>query len=59
MQEQKRGKAANTFVVIGPYRVPVSREEFLAWEQNVMQYAGFTAAEIRAEILRRLGICTK
>jgi len=58
MQEQTK-KAPSTFVVVGPYRVPVSREAFLAWEESIMRSAGFTAAEIRAEILRRLGICAR
>lgn len=53
---QKEKKAADTFVVIGPYRIPVKREAFLAWEASLMRQAGFTNKEINTEILRRLGI---
>lgn len=59
MKKDTSKKAADTQVVIGPYRIPVSRETFLAWEAQLMSTAGFTNKEIRAEILRRLGICTK
>ena len=57
MLEPKKPRAADTLVIVGPYRIPVSRNVFVQWEQNLMGKAGFTAAAIHAEILRRLGIC--
>lgn len=59
MQKEQTKKAADTFVVIGPYRIPLKREAFLAWEADLMKSAGFTGREINAEILRRLGLCGK
>ena len=43
----------------GPYRIPLSRERFLLLERDLMTTAGFTKAEIHAEILRRLGVCAE
>lgn len=59
MQKEPTKKAAATQVVIGPYRIPIQREVFIAWEAELMTIAGFTNKDIRIEILRRLGICTK
>lgn len=59
MQKEPTKKAADTQVVIGPYRIPLQREVFIAWEAELMASAGFTNNDIRTEILRRLGICTK
>lgn len=59
MQKENPKKAAATQVVIGPYRIPLQREVFIEWEAELMTSAGFTNKDICAEILRRLGICTK
>lgn len=45
----------DTVIVVGPYRIAVMREAFQKWEAALMRDAGFTHAEIKAEILRRLG----
>lgn len=48
-------KAADTTITVGPYRMAVRREDFQKWEAELMRESGFTDAEIKAEILRRLG----
>ena len=55
MLTRKKVKETETIIIVGPYRIPVSRESFKAWETALMTEAGFTDREIRAEILRRLG----
>lgn len=45
---------ADTVIVIGPYRVPLPRVDFLKWQEEVRQSAGFDTASIHAEIKRRL-----
>lgn len=55
MLTKKKAKDTETIIIVGPYRIPVSRESFKAWEAALMAAAGFTDREIRAEILRRLG----
>lgn len=55
MLRKKQEKVNETIIIVGPYRIPVSRESFKAWEADLMAEAGFTDKEIRAEILRRLG----
>ena len=57
MLEPKKPRAADTIVIVGPYRIPVARDAFVRWEQSLMGKAGFTASAIHTEILRRLGIC--
>ena len=51
----KRKQATETIIIVGPYRIPVTREAFKKWEAELMGGAGFTDREIKAEILRRLG----
>lgn len=58
MLEPKK-EAVNTLLVVGPYRIPVQREQFLRWERHMMRTVGFAKFEIHAEILRRLGICAE
>ncbi len=48
-------KAADTVIIVGPYRITVRREIFQKWEAELMRDAGFTDAAIKAEIMRRLG----
>ncbi|MCH5278019.1 MAG: hypothetical protein J1E80_09350 [Desulfovibrionaceae bacterium] len=51
---QKKSES-ETIIIVGPYRIPVTREAFRQWEAALMSRAGFTDKEIKAEILRRLG----
>ncbi len=51
----KKKSESETIITVGPYRIPVKREDFQKWEADLMCQAGFTDAEIKAEILRRLG----
>ena len=50
----KKRSASETIITVGPYRIPVTRDAFKKWEAELMREAGFTDAEIKAEILRRL-----
>ncbi len=51
----KKKSETETIIIVGPYRIPVTREAFRKWEAELMTGAGFTDREIKAEILRRLG----
>lgn len=55
MLTAKKKKESETIIIVGPYRIPVTRDAFKAWEASLMGEAGFTDKEIKAEILRRLG----
>ncbi len=55
MLTKKKAKDTETIIIVGPYRIPVTREAFKKWEAELMAGVGFTDKEIRAEILRRLG----
>lgn len=55
--QTKKDSGPDTRIIVGPYRIPLSRERFLLLERDLMTTAGFTKAEIHAEILRRLGVC--
>lgn len=55
MLTKKKAKDTETIIIVGPYRIPVSRESFKTWEAALMAEAGFTDREIKTEILRRLG----
>lgn len=55
--QTKKESGPDTRIVVGPYRIPLSRERFFKLERDIMLAAGFTKAEIHAEILRRLGVC--
>ena len=52
----KKKSETETIIIVGPYRIPVTREAFRKWEAELMTGAGFTDREIKAEILRRLGV---
>lgn len=55
--QTKKDSGPDTRIIVGPYHFP-SRERFLLLERDIMTTAaGFTKAEIHAEILRRLGVC--
>lgn len=56
MLELKKRNESNTMITVGPYRICIERERFLQWERTVMSKAGFTKADIHAEIVRRLGV---
>lgn len=47
---------ADTMIVFGPYRVKISRADFLAWQERTRQKVGFKAEDIHAEIKRLLGL---
>lgn len=49
-------RAAGTLVVVGPYRLPISRDRFTQWEEEIVLQVGPNPAGIRAEIVRRLAI---
>lgn len=51
----KKKSESETIITVGPYRIPVKCAAFKKWEAEFMREAGFTTAEIKAEILRRLG----
>lgn len=51
----KKKSETETIIIVGPYRIPVTRKAFKKWEAELMTGAGFTDKEIKAEILRRLG----
>lgn len=51
----KKKSESETIIIVGPYRIPVTREAFRKWEAELMTGVGFTDREIKAEILRRLG----
>ena len=51
----KEKSETEAIIIVGPYRIPVTREAFRKWEAELMTGAGFTDREIKAEILRRLG----
>jgi hypothetical protein len=51
---QETVDAANTQAVIGPYRIPIPREVFLKWEEEIRQSVGFDKQEIIKEIKKRL-----
>ena len=55
--QTKKDSGPDTRIIVGPYRIPLSRERFLLLERDLMTTAGFT--EIHAEILRRLGVCAE
>lgn len=55
MLTKKKTKDTETIIIVGPYRIPVTREAFKKWEAALMAEAGFTDREIKTEILRRLG----
>ena len=57
--QTKKDSGPDTRIIVGPYRIPLSRERFLLLERDLMTTAGFTKAEIHAEILRRLGVCAE
>ena len=57
--QTKKDSGPDTRIIVGPYRIPLSRERFLFLERDLMTTAGFTKAEIHAEILRRLGVCAE
>ena len=54
--QTKKDSGPDTRIIVGPYRIPLSRERL---ERDLMTTAGFTKAEIHAEILRRLGVCAE
>ena len=51
----KKKSETETIIIVGPYRIPVTREAFKKWEAELMTGVGFTDREIKVEILRRLG----
>ena len=55
-KDRVRAKAANTYVVLGPYRIPISREDYESWHRSVTATVGHDSAAIKREIKRRLGI---
>ena len=50
-------KKPGTWLIIGPYRIPLTWAEFIRWEKDVMLAAGFTKGAIVQEIKRRMGLC--
>ena len=50
----KKKSETETIIIVGPYRIPVTREAFRKWEAELMTGVGFTDREIKVEILRRL-----
>jgi ParB-like chromosome segregation protein Spo0J len=47
---------ADTKLVLGPYRIEIGREDFLAWQEEMRAKVGFEKDSIQAEILRRLDL---
>ena len=52
----KNETLADTMLVVGEYRDPVARDEYLAWKEAIRQEVGFELDAIKAEIRRRLGL---
>ena len=47
---------ASTMVVVGEYRVTLTRDQYKAWLEQIRQTAGFEDAQVKAEIMKRLGL---
>lgn len=47
---------SDTMLVLGPYRIAIERERFLAWREEVGQAVGFEDEAVMAEMLRRLAL---
>ncbi|WP_394239896.1 ParB/Srx family N-terminal domain-containing protein [Vibrio astriarenae] len=48
---------SDTKLVIGEYSFPVSRKEYLSWQEEIRKDAGFTREEVIEEMKVRLRIC--
>jgi len=51
---KNRGALADTRLTIGEYSFPIPRNDYLRWQEEIRQTAGFSAPEIVEEIKRRL-----
>lgn len=49
-------EAADTWLVIGPYRIPIVRAAFLRWQEEIRAKVGFDPPAILAEIRKRIGL---
>lgn len=49
-------KQAQTMVVVGEYRAVLDRDRYKAWLEEIRQSAGFKDEQVKAEMLRRLGL---
>lgn len=46
----------DTMLTLGPYRVPVERDKFTRWEEQIRATVGFEKDAILAEMARRMGL---
>lgn len=53
---KERYQSADTSGVIGPYRFPIPRDVFMAWETEIQKKVGLDKNDIIAEIKKRLGM---
>ena len=51
---KNRGALADTKMTIGEYSFPIARNDYLRWQEEIRQTAGFSAPEIVDEIKRRM-----
>lgn len=54
--EEEAVDAADTQAVIGAYRFPIPREQYLDWLEDIRQEVGFDDESVIAELRRRLGL---
>jgi ParB-like chromosome segregation protein Spo0J len=54
--EEREIKESDTICVVGSYRIPISREDYLRWHDDIREKVGFEKDAIRKEIRKRLKI---
>jgi len=54
--EPAAGELSNTIFSFGQYRFPVTRDDYLAWQEQIRQQVGFDNMAAVAEIKKRLGL---
>lgn len=47
---------ADTWLVIGPYRISIARAAFLRWQEEIRSKVGFDQPAILSEICKRIGL---